>query len=645
MRLSRLLSALFSIVFCLPVAAQRARPATPAAKVSGPITIELDARQAPQEILHAKLSFPVTPGPLALLYPKWIPGEHGPTGPLLGLTGVKFSANGQPVPWRRDEVEMYEFHVDVPAGASSLEATLDYVEPVQGEGGSYTAGGSATAKMAVLSWNQVLLYPAGVPIENLTYRASLQLPPGWKFGTPLPQYGEAQGDGTITFAPASLYTLVDSPIIAGEYYRAVPLSPSGTPRPTELDMAADSAAALDMPEEVQNAYKRLVVEADTLFGAQHYRDYHFLFSLSDHVAHFGLEHHESNDSRVDERGIIDPDLRRREASLLPHEYVHSWNGKFRRPAGLATPDYEVPMRGDLLWVYEGLTEYLGDVLTARSGLWSDSDYRDSLAATAAEMAHVTGREWRNLQDTAVDVQTLNDAPFQWSNWRRGLDYYPEGELIWLDVDTTIRQLTHDRKSLDDFCKLFYGPPAYPDNAPNEVPHFKAYSFDDIVNALNQIAPNDWRKFLRDRLDYTGPNAPLGGIERSGWKLVYSDAPSSLMRSREGANLEYSIGLVLGRDGRVLDSNFARPAFQAGITPGMKVVAVNGRAYTAEVIHDALKAARNSSEPIQLLIENNDYFKTYAVNYHDGDRYPHLVREQGQPDVLSEIIKARAAEGK
>ena len=651
MRLRSPAAAALVVTFLLsPAWAQRTRSAAVKAP-PGPIAIELDARQTPQKILHAKLTFAVTAGPLALLYPKWIPGEHGPTGPLLGLTGLKFFAGGKEIPWRRDDVEMYEFHVNVPPGATSLEATFDYVEPVEGESGSYTSGSSATGKMVVLSWNQVLLYPAGVAIEDLQYAPMLQLPPGWKFGTALPlgnsmpAADKFTGNGEpIVFAPASLYTLVDSPILAGEYYRAIPLSPAGSTRPVELDMGADSAAVLDLPAAEQSHYKRLVTEAQALFGGEHYRDYHFLFSLSDHVAHFGLEHHESNDSRVPERTLLDDGERRRSAGLLPHEYVHSWNGKYRRPDGLATPDYEAPMKGELLWVYEGLTEYLGDVLTARSGLWSDADYRDSLAGTAAEMAHTSGRQWRNLQDTAVDVSTLNDAPNQWSNWRRGLDYYPEGELIWLDVDTTIRELTHGQKSLDDFCKLFFGPPQNPDNPPNAAPHFKAYTFDDLVNALNQVAANDWRKFLRDRVDYTGANAPLGGLEHSGWKLVYSEEASPMMRSRSGAaNLTYSLGMTVGSDGRVADVEFSAPAATAGISPGMKIVAVNGRAYTAEIIHDALKAAKGNSEPIQLLVENNDYFKTYAVNYHDGDRYPHLVRNEGQPDVLGEIIKGRAPE--
>src|SRR5574340_1223149 len=479
---------------------------------NAPITVAVDATDAPRKILHARLRIPAAPGPLTLLYPKWIPGEHGPDGPIVDLTGLEFSANGRRIPWRRDDVDMYTFHLDVPAGARAVEVALDYVGPVAGEGG-YTAGASATDKMAVISWNQLLLYPAGFSAEQLTYKASLRLPAGWKFGTPLPLAGAPQGDN-LEFAPASLYTLVDSPVIAGEYYRAIPLTAPGTKPPVQMDIAADSAAALDMPAETETHYKNLVQDAVALFGAQHYRDYHFLFSLSDKVAHFGLEHHESNDSRSSERSLIKDEPRKLMAGLLPHEYVHSWNGKYRRPAGLATPDYEQPMKGELLWVYEGLTTYLGNILTARSGLLTPEQYREDLALTAAYMTSRVGRKWRSLEDTAVAAQVLYRSPSQWSSWRRSVDFYPERDLIWLEADTIIRRETQGHQSLDDFCKLFHGGA---NNPPDVAPAVKPYTFDELVATMNQVAAYDWRKFFRDRLDYTGPNAPLGGIENSGWR--------------------------------------------------------------------------------------------------------------------------------
>jgi predicted metalloprotease with PDZ domain len=598
-------------------------------KASPPsITIAVDASDAPRKIFHAQLAIPATPGSLTLYYPKWIPGEHGPTGPIQELTGLKFSANGQPLKWRRDLLDGWTFHVDVPQGVSLVNASLDYTAPAA-EGGTYTGGMSATDKMVVLSWNTLLLYPANWTSDELTYTASLRLPAGWKFGTPLPI--ASQTGGEIEFSPASLTTLVDSPIIAGEYLRVVPLSENPH---QEMDIAADSAAALDAPADVLADYKALTDQAFKLFGARHFRDYHFVYSLSDHLAHFGLEHHESNDSRVDERGMVDPEHRLLHAGLLTHEYVHSWNGKYRRPADLATPDYEKPMQTDLLWVYEGLTSYLGDLLSVRSGLRTPEQLRDFVAQIAAHLDNLPGRTWRNLQDTADGVPVMQRAPDQREYCRRELDYYDEDVLNWLWVDTIIRQQTHDKKSIDDFCHLFHGGQSGP-------PAVNSYTFDDVVNTLNQVAAYDWRGFWTERLTNHGPGAPLGGIERSGWKLVYDGTPSELFRIEERyhdqINVYYSIGLVLKQDGTIVDTVEGMPAAKAGIGPGMKVAAVNGRRFSADVIHDAL---RNTSAPLALLVENTEYFKTYNLNYHGGERYPHLVRDESKPDMFSEILKPR-----
>ncbi len=617
-------------------------PPTASKPYAGTVRLEVDASQAPAKIFRAREIIPVAPGALTLLYPKWIPGEHGPTGPVVDSTGIRFTANGQTIPWRRDDVEMYAYHLTIPAGVTQLEATLEYDSPVAGEGG-FSAGPTATAKLAVLSWNQLLLYPAGYAADQITFQASLTIPAGWKYGTPLPQAetpptpANAQRSA-IAFAPATLYTLVDSPVIMGEFFRKVDVSPAGEARPAEMDIAADSAAALEMSPELQQNYRNLVTEAGALFGARHYRDYHFLLSLSDHVAHFGLEHHESNDSRTNERGLIDETQRKRMAGLLPHEYVHSWDGKYRRPAGLATPDYEQPMKGELLWVYEGLTSYLGDVLTARSGLLNAEDAREGLAGIAAELSHRPGRQWRPLLDTTVAAQVLYESPIQWSSWRRSTDFYDEGVLIWLDADTTIRKLTNNQKSLDDWCKVFFGPPDQPTNA---APHVRPYTFDELVSTMNQVVPYDWRKFWNDRLNYVGPNAPLGGIENSGWKIAYNETPSEMTKASESrgfSDFGWSIGLLIGKDGRVLDSTFFMPAYQAGITPGMTVIAINGRKYSPEVLHDALKGGKGGSQPLELLVENNDYYETYSINYHEGGKYPHLERDTSKPDLLSDIYR-------
>ena len=606
---------------------------------NGPaVALSVDASDAPRKIFHAQMRIPAKPGTLTLYYPKWIPGEHGPTGPITDLTGLKFTASGKTLKWRRDRLDGFTFHVEVPAGENEVVANLDYASPAAVEPG-YSSGMAATEKLYVVSWNTLLLYPAGYGSDQLTYSASLRLPAGWKFGTSL--HVSSQVGSDIHFAPVSLTMLVDGPVITGEYLKVVPLTPPGEDPPAELDLAADSAAALEAPEEVWEHYRNLVKQAGILFGARHYTDYHFLLTLSDHVAHFGLEHHESNDSRAEERRLVEEDGRKLIAGLLPHEYVHSWNGKYRRPADLATPDYEQPMQTDLLWVYEGLTSYLGDVLTARSGELTPALSRDGLAQMAADLDHRSGRIWRDLQDTADDVPTMQSAPKAWEDYRRPVDYYDEDVLNWLWADVIIRQQTKGAKSLDDFCKLFHGAPSGP-------PMVKTYTFDDVVNGLNQVVAYDWRGFWTERLSNHGPGAPLAGIEGSGWKLVYDENPSELDRAQDrdgdrngrSVNAHYSVGLVAGSDGAIQDTVEGMVAAKAGIGPGMKIVAVNGRRFSGDVWHDAIRAAKTSPSPIELIVENTDYFRVVKLDYHGGEKYPHLVRDESKPDLLTEIYRAK-----
>jgi len=600
-----------------------------------PITLEVDATQAPQRIIHTHMAIPVSPGPLTLYYPKWIPGEHAPDGPIVNLTGLKFSGNGKTIPWRRDLVDMFTFHLDVPQGVSVLDVKFDYVEPTATSG--FTAGASATDKLVVISWNQNVLYPAGRRAQDIILKASLKLPEGWKFGTALPV--ARQEGNEIEFKPCSLNRLVDSPVSAGQFYRVVNVTPPGEPIHHEIDIAADSEAALKMSPQLKQDYTNLVAETGKLFGARHYRDYHFLLTLSNHVAHFGLEHHESDDSRVEEFSLTDPRLRLNMATLLPHEFVHSWNGKFRRPKDLSPPYYEQPMKTDMLWVYEGLTQYLGELLAERSGLWTPDDYRQSLALDAASLGPARpGRTWRPLLDTAAAAQILYFAPGQWGNWRRGVDFYSEGLLIWLEVNSIIHQQTHGKKSLDDFCRLFYG-------GPNDGPQLKTYTFQDLVDALNKIAPYDWAGYFHKRLDSTSPKAPLGGIENSGWKVIYTSVEPALLQNSEAVhdniNEEYSIGLLLEDDGTVEDSVVTKPAYRAGISPGMKVVSVDGRGFSPQVLRLALKAGVTSKAALSLRISNDGYYKTCTIDYHGGEKFPHLVREAGRPDYLDKMLKPLA----
>lgn len=596
------------------------------------ITISVDASDAPRRMIHAQLHIPASPGMLTLYYPKWIPGEHGPTGPITDLTGLRFTASGKTLKWRRDLRDGFTFHVDVPVGEYDVVADLDYASPSSSEG-EYTSGLAATEKLYIVNWNTLLLYPAGFRSDQLTYTASLRLPAGWKSATSLQVANRAGSD--IHFAPVSLTMLVDGPVITGEYLKVVSLSNEAPS--AELDVVADSSAALDAPEEVWQHYRNLVKQAGLLFGARHYTHYNFLLTLSDHVAHFGLEHHESDDSRIEERGLIDENGRKLSAGLLPHEYVHSWNGKYRRPADLATPDYEQPMQTDLLWVYEGLTSYLGDMLAARSGERTPALARDALADIAADIDHRSGRVWRNLQDTADGVPDMQNAPHAWEDYRRGLDYYDEDVLNWLWADVIIRQQTKGAKTLDDFCKLFHGAPSGP-------PMVKTYNFDDVISTLNQIAPYDWRGFWTERLTNHGPGGPLGALEGTGWKLAYDEEPSSLTRAEDrddkAVDAHYSVGFWAGTDGVIRDTVEGMIAAKSGIGPGMKIVAVNGRRFTPEVWYDAIHVAKTNTSPIELIVENTGYFRVIKLDYHGGEKYPHLVRDESKPDLLSEIYKAK-----
>jgi predicted metalloprotease with PDZ domain len=619
----RFLAAFAAALVCSPLFAQ------------APIPIQVDATEAGRRLFHVKMTMPAKPGPMTLLYPEWIPGEHGPTGPVLNMVGLMITGGGNTIPWRRDDVNMYAYHVDVPAGVSSLEIAFDFISPPESSG--FSSGASATTELAVVSWNQLLLYPEGADSDSLQYQANLKLPSAWKFGTALPIRREAGAE--IEFQPAALTTLIDSPLSAGAHYRTIELG-SDRGLPHYLHIAADSERALEAAPETIQGFKNLVQETGALFQARHYRDYHFLLTLSDHVAHFGLEHHESSDDRVGERTLIDDSQRVAEGFLLPHEFTHSWNGKFRRPAGLAGKDgrdggYDTPMKGELLWVYEGLTEYMGEVLTPRSALWTPEQYRDWLAITAASLDNEYGRRWRPLEDTAIAAQLLYSAPEDYNAYRRNVDYYPEGTLIWLEADVTIRKLSKGAKSLNDFCKSFYG-------GPGGKPDMKTYSFQDVVAALNAVQPYDWADFLNQRLHSTSPRAPLGGVEGSGWKLTYdanrSEFWKDLEESAKLADFTYSLGIrVREEDSTISDVALQSAAFKAGIAPSVKLIAVNKRQYNSTLLREAIQAAAKDGKPIELMVKAGDFYQTYSIDYRGGERYPHLTRNEAAPDLLSDII--------
>ncbi|HVH88677.1 MAG TPA: hypothetical protein VM912_18310, partial [Terriglobales bacterium] len=601
---------------------------------SRPIKITVDAtRASSQKILRSDLEIPVTPGPLTLYYSKWMPADHSPDGPITNLTGLKFTVNGQRIAWHRDPDDMFAIHLDVPAGATSLSAHVDFLLSAPGPTIDFSAASSS--KLFILMWHEVVLYPKGRPANEITFEPTLHLPDGWNFNTSLPV--TSRSGSTVRFSPVPLDLLVDSPVQSGEYLRVVPLATGQKPT-HEVDIAADDPWALDIPPALIDNYNRLVAEASALYQSHHYRDYHFLLTLSDNVLFLGQEHHESSDDRIAEHTLVDPNGRLLDADLFPHEFTHSWNGQYRRPAGMATPDFQQPMRGELIWVYEGLTDYLGTVLAARSGLRTPEQTREQIAALASMLDHRAGRSWRSLQDTADSAQVLYFAPPEWISYRRGTDFYTESVLLWLEVDVTIRKLTQGQRSMNDFCKIFYG-------GPNGLPVIKPYAFEDVVSTLNQVAPYDWRTFLRQRLDSLEPHAPLGGITGGGWELVYTATPNEIHAAQHAVSgigdFTASLGMVVKSDGAIQDVIPGMSAEQASLSPYMKIISVGDRQFSIEELSRAVQDSYSATGSIAILASNTGTIERHDITYHGGIREPHLKRNEGTTDYLDEILKPLA----
>ncbi len=609
-----------------------------AAGQPSPITLSVDLRDSPKKILHATETIPVSPGPLTLAFPKWIPGEHMPSGPIQNQAGLFITANGQPVLWQRDPVEMFSYHLTVPAGVTSLQLKMDYLATPSG---GFTAGGSTSANLAVLSWNTLVMYPYTGPtmkVSDVLVTPSIRLPMGWRYGTALETDDATPGDD-MHFHTVSLEQLVDSPVLTGLFFREVELAPElaakGAPKHF-LDMAADGPEDVLLSQAHIDQFSRLVRETGALYKSRHYASYHFLVTLSDQVAHFGLEHHQSSDDRVEPTTFINDTKFTLDGLLLPHEFTHSWNGKYRRPAGLATPNYQVPMVGDLLWVYEGLTEYLGDVLAARSGIWTPEQYRDRLAYLVAKYEHRPGRTWRNIADTARMAQILYTTGGAYDNWRLDTDFYDEGEFLWLDVDTSIRKLTNGKKSLNDFIAAFHGLNG------NTPPRVVPYTFEDVVAGLNGVVAHDWAAFLRERLNSHDRDPPLGGITNSGYRLIYRDTPSAwtILVEQDSGTISFgtTLGLQISAQGTVQDVLVGGLGDKAGFGPGMKILAVNSREFTPEVLLQAIRNAQGTQQPIEFITENTGFFKVLAIDYHDGPKYPIFERIPGTPDRLDDILR-------
>ncbi|WP_028007290.1 M61 family metallopeptidase [Solimonas flava] len=599
----------------------------------GTIRLQVDATDLERHVFRVRETVPVAaPGRLTLLYPKWLPGNHSPSGRIDSLAGLTVSAAGRRLEWTRDTADVYAFHVEVPDGVAALDLEFQFVSPTEDKQGRVVM----TPAMLNLQWNAVALYPAGWYTSRIPVEASVRLPEGWGYGTALE--AAASADGTTTFKPVPFDTLVDSPMFAGRWFRQIQLDPPGAAHPVRLNLVADRPELLDATPAQIETHERLVQQADRLFGARHYDHYDFLVALSEELSGIGLEHHRSSENRVAPKYFSDWDKAYVGRDLLAHEYTHSWNGKFRRPADLWTPSFNVPMQDSLLWVYEGQTQYWGYVLAARSGLLSREQTLDAIAMTAAYYDRLAGRQWRALQDTTNDPIIAGRRPIPWRSWQRSEDYYSEGQLVWLEVDTLIREKSGGRRSLDDFARAFFGI-----DDGRWVP--ATYRFDDVVAALDAVQPYDWATLLRQRLDEHAAGAPLDGLRRGGYELVYTDTPSDYFKTaekrRKVTDLSDSLGFTVGKEARLGDVVWGGPAYAAGLAVGVQIVAVNGFAYEADELKDAVRrAAAPGAAPIELLVRDGDRYRTVKLDYHGGLRYPHLQRLKGTPARLDAILAPR-----
>ncbi|MBB4640633.1 M61 family metallopeptidase [Rhizorhapis suberifaciens] len=611
-----------------PASAQNSKPAAaqpiandiPAAQdVAYPGTMRLmvDATDINQNIFRVRQVIPVAAGPMVLLYPEWLPGNHGPRGPIDKLVGLKISAGGKTVPWVRDPVDVYAFHIDVPQGSKELNLEFQFVSATEDDQGRIVV----TPNMLNLQWSSVSLYPAGYYVRNIPVQASVTYPAGWQAATALRP--TSMSGNTVTYETSDYDTLVDSPVFAGRYFKSVALSPK-----VRLNMVADEAADLAYTPAQMALHQRLVEEARALFGTEHYDHYDFLLALSESLGGIGLEHHRSSENSVDREYFSGWDKGPGRRNLLPHELVHSWNGKYRRPQGIWTPDFRTPMQDNLLWVYEGQTQFWGYVLGARSGLYSKDQTLDALAAITAGLDQRVGRSWRPLEDTTHDPIIAARRPKPWTSWQRSEDYYNEGLLIWLEVDGLLRELTRGRRSMDDFAKAFFG-------GREGDWGVSAYNLNDVVTALNGLAPYDWDGFLHQRVNQTNAEAPKGGLAKGGYRLVYTEQPNSTVAHSEertgAADLIYGPGIILSKSGKVTAVIWDSPAFDAGLAVGMNVVAVNGTAYSAERMKKAISENKGRKSPIVLLVRSGDKYRNIELDYSGGLVYPHLQKiERSRP---------------
>jgi len=588
----------------------------------GTIRLEVDASDTTQRIFRVKERIPVaSSGPMTLLLPQWLPGNHAPRGQIEKISGLIFTADGQPVGWKRDPLNVYGFIIDVPQGTREITASFQFLSATQSNQGRVVV----TPKMLNIQWESVSLYPAGYYTRQIPIQATVTYPDGWQAATAL--RGKRSGS-TVAYETIDYEALQDSPVFAGRHYKSVDLGKN-----VALNIVADDADELEAKPDQIARHRKLVDEAGALFGAYHFDHYDFLFAITDEMGGIGLEHHRSSENQVEpgyfkKWGDGDALLDR---NLLPHEFVHSWDGKFRRPDLLWTPDFNVPMQDNLLWVYEGQTQFWGYVLGARSGLFTAQETLDAYAHIAAKLDTTRGREWRPMEDTTHDPIISARRPKGWSSWQRSEDYYNEGLMIWLEADAIIRRQTRGARGLDDFAKAFFG--INPGDWGQVV-----YNRGDVVEALNRITPYDWAGFFAKYVDSPTRETPKGGFTMGGYRLVYGDAPNAYTKAAEGKNVDQSfgIGMIVKGDGEISSVVWDSAAFKAGLVSGAKIVAINGDEYSNDVFKAALKAGK----PMQIILRQDKYYRTLTLAYSGGLRYPRLEKIGGGDGSLDRLLKPR-----
>jgi predicted metalloprotease with PDZ domain len=615
-------------IYLFGVVKSPARADDPKSSPQGVVQVTVDARDILRRIVKSKIVVPAKPGPMTLHFPKWIPGTHGPFGPITKLAGLQLKANGQLLPWKRDSIDLCAFHCEVSRNTPSIEAQLLYVVAPRADYLEVSLGVAASQKMAIFNWNALLLYPNDADQSKAIYQAKLMVPPEWRCASGL--IATSQNAGVVEYEPVTLERLIDSPVLAGAHLRTIPLT-YVTGVPHFLDVATENAG-VEVPPELIAGLSQVANEAAALFGGRGYRSFHFLLGLSDQIPNFGLEHHECTVNTAS------PFALRGNARahwwltfLLAHEYVHSWDGKHRRPTDMLSPNLHADLKTDLLWVYEGLTQYLGLVLDARSELWTKQQFRDELAVTAASLDLPSRRAWRSVQDTAISAP-LHSA-VGGASWRGQSDFYYEGVFIWLEADTIIRKRSHGQKSLDNFCQVFF-------NQHGGKPVAIGYTFNDVVKSMNDVQPFGWASFFKSRLESTGGNAPLAGLENAGWKLVYTDEPCAKVKGTSATDLTYSIGLILGSEGTVADVIYGSPAWEAGVGPGMRLLSVDKQRWSYNAWRQALAKTATNGGKIELQVEADRGQKTLTVSYSGLERFPRLQADPARFDMLDDIIRPR-----